>query len=116
MNFGTNLRNLRIQRNLTQQKLGDELGISQSSIGAYEIGIREPSFDIVRRFAEYFNVSPSSLMPFVEASDEEYVQRVADSLHRNPKLGLLFDKTALLSDSDLDAVLSVVNAISKERD
>lgn len=115
MNFGTNLRNLRIQRNLTQQKLADDLGISQASVGAYEVGIREPSFEIVKKFADYFNVAPSTLMPFVEASDAEYVQRVADSLHRNPKLGLLFDKTAKLSDSDLDAVLSVVSAISKER-
>ena len=116
MNFGTNLRNLRVQRQLTQKKLADDMGMSQASITAYETGFREPSFEIVRKFAEYFHVAPSSLMPFVEASDEEYVQRVADSLHKNPKLGLLFDKTSLLSDSDLDAVLSVVNAIAKERE
>ena len=116
MNFGTNLRNLRIQRNLTQQKLADDLGVSQASITAYEVGIREPSFEVVRKFAEYFRVTPSSLMPFGEVSDEEYVQRVAESLHNNPKLGLLFDKSSLLSDADLDAVLTVVNAIAKERE
>ena len=116
MNFGTNLRNLRVQRNLTQQKLADEIGISQASVGAYEIGTREPSFETVKRFADFFGVAPSTLMPFVEVSDEEYVQRVADSLHKNPKLGLLFDKTSLLSDSDLDAVLNVVSAIVKERE
>ena len=44
------------------------------------------------------------------------MERVADSLHKNPKLGLLFDRSSYLSETDLDAVLSIVNAISKERD
>ena len=116
MNFGTNLRNLRIQRGLTQQSLAKGMNISQSSIAAYESNQREPSFDIVKRFADYFHVAPSNLMPFAETSDTEYIQRVADSLHKNPKLGLLFDKTSLLSEADLDAVLSIVNAIAKERE
>ena len=116
MNFGTNLRNLRVSRHLTQQKVANDLGISQASVTAYETGYREPSFEIVRKFAEYFSVSPSQLMPFGEVSDEEYVTRVAESLHKCPKLKLLFDRTKNLGESDLDAVLAVVNAISRERD
>lgn len=115
MNFGTNLRNLRVERHLTQQKLADDMGISQASVAAYESNIREPSFEIVRRFADYFHVPPYSLMPFEKATDDEYVQRVSDSLHQNPKLGLLFDRSRFLSEEDLDAVIAVVNAIRKER-
>ena len=115
MNFGTNLRNLRIQRGLTQQKLAKEMHMSQASITAYETGYREPSFEIVRKFSEYFDVPPSVLMPFGEVSDEEYVQRVAESLHANPKLRTLFDRSKNLSDSDLDAVLAVLGAIQRER-
>lgn len=115
MNFGTNLRNLRIERNLTQQKLADAMEISQASVAAYENGIREPSFEIVRRFADFFHVPPSSLMPFEKSSDDEYVQRVAESLHQNPKLGQLFDRCRYLSESDLDAVIAVANAIRKDQ-
>ena len=115
MNFGTNLRNLRIARNLTQMAVAKDLGISQASITAYETGTREPSFDVVRRFADYFGVSPFQLMPFGDYSIEENVQRMAESIHQNPKLRLLFDRTKNLSESDLDAVISVVSAISKER-
>ena len=115
MNFGQNLRNLRLSRHLTQQKLADDLEISQASITAYECGVREPSFEVVRRFADYFNVAPSVIMPFGEVSNDEYVQRVAESLHQNPKLQMLFDRSKYLSESDLDAVLAVVSAISKER-
>lgn len=115
MNFGTNLRNIRISRHLTQQKVANDLQISQASITAYERGVHEPSFEVVRRFAEYFNVSPSQLMPFGNISDDEYIQCVAESLHQNPKLRLLFDRSKNLGEQDLDAVLTVVNAISRER-
>ena len=115
MNFGTNLRNLRVQRHLTQQQLANDMGMSQSSITAYETGFREPSFEIVRQFAEYFHVPPSMLMPFGEVSDEEYVQRVTESLHANPKLRTLFDRTKNFSEKDLDAILAIVDSISGRR-
>lgn len=114
MNFGQNLRNLRVSRHLTQQKVADDLEISQASITAYECGVREPSFEVVRRFADYFNVAPSVLMPFGEVSNDEYVQRVAESLHQNPKLQQLFDKSKYLSEEDLDTVLAVVSSLSRK--
>ena len=114
MNFGTNLRNLRLQRNLTQQKLAKDMNMSHASITSYETGFREPSFEIIRRFAEYFNVAPSMLMPFGEVSDEEYVQRVAEALNKNPKLRALFDKAKVLSDTELDTVIAVAGAFSRE--
>ena len=114
MNFGTNLRNLRIQRHLSQQKLADELEVSQSSIAAYETGEREPSFAVIEKIAAYFGVPASTLTPFSTATND-YVQNVADSLHSNPKLQLLFDRSKYLSESDLDTVLAVVSAISRER-
>jgi len=115
MNFGNNLRNLRVIRHMSQQKLADEMHVSQSSIAAYETGEREPSFAVVQRFADYFGVSASLLTPFVNAPDE-YVQSVADTLHQNPKLQLLFDRAKNLSESDLDAVLNIVIALTKDHD
>jgi len=115
MNFGTNLRNLRIQRHLTQQRLADDLNCSQATITAYENGVREPSFEIVRRFAEYFHVAPSALMPFGEVSDDEYIRRIADSFNTNPKLRVLFDKVKNFNEKDLDAIIAVVESISGRR-
>jgi transcriptional regulator with XRE-family HTH domain len=92
------------------------MGMSQSSITAYECGVREPSFEIVRRFAEYFNVAPSALMPFGEVSDHEYVQRVAESLHQNPKLKMLFDRTKNFGEKDLDAMIAIADSIAVRRE
>lgn len=115
MTFGEKLKNLRISRFMSQQKLADDLGISQSGIASYERGAREPDFATIRRFADYFGVAFTSLMPTDESADSDLVLQVADSLHDNPKLRLLFDRSRYLTESDLDAVLAVVNAISKER-
>ena len=115
MTLGEKLRHLRKSRSVSQKKLADALGVSQSTIAQYETDAREPDFKMMERIASYFGVAASSLMPSEDQTDSEFVQQVADSLHRNPKLGLLFDRTRYMSEDDLDAVLTVVKAISKER-
>ena len=115
MNFGTNLRNLRLQRSLTQQKLADDLNISQASITAYENGIREPNFETVRKFAEYFHVAPSALMPFGDFSEDETTQRMAEAIYKNPRLKKLFNQIKNFSDDDLDVLFVVIHAMTKER-
>lgn len=116
MRFGDNLRNLRIARGLTQMQLAEGIQTSQAAITAWELSKREPDFKTIRKIADYFNVPLSALLPSNDDMTDDYIHSVADSLHQNPKFGLLFDKIRYLSESDLDAVLSVVNAISKERD
>lgn len=116
MTFGENLAIIRKSRGYTQRKLAKELGISQAAVGMWESGDREPNFETVEMLADFFNLPLSSLLPSDDSATDDLVARVADSLHKNPKLRLLFDRTRLMQDSDLDAVLSIVNAITKERD
>lgn len=97
-------------------ELAKALQTSQSAITAYESGRREPSFFVIERMANFFNVPMSSLLPSDDSVEEDFAGMVAESLHQNEKLKLLFDKTRKFNDSDLDAVLAVVNAISRERD
>lgn len=116
MTFGEKLRQLRQSRFMSQQKLADALCISQSAVASYENNVREPDFAMIRRIADYFNVSFTSMMPQEHEADNDFVLQVADSMHQNPKLRLLFDRSRYLTESDLDAVLAVINAISKERE
>ena len=115
MTFGKKLKELRNSRFVTQGKLAADLGVSQSLISSYESDSRTPDIHMLQRISDYFDVSTSMLMGS-ELNDRDYVEHVANSLHKNPKLGLLFDRTSSLSESDLDTVLSVVKAITKERD
>lgn len=60
--FETQLKMLRQQHNLTQQQLAADLGVSPSTIGNYEQGIRRPGILFVSKIAAYFNVSSDYLM------------------------------------------------------
>lgn len=60
--FGTNLRALRQQKNMTQQELSDSMGISKSAINMYERGERQPNFETLELIADYFNVNIDFLL------------------------------------------------------
>ena len=113
MNFGTNLRNIRVQRGLTQQQLANDLEISQASVTAYEVGIREPSFDMVRRFAEYFHVPASSLTPFSDENIDDSITTIAENIHANEKLRILFDTVKDFGPGKLDTMITMANALSE---
>lgn len=51
------LSSLRRERNLSQRKVSEDLGISQALLSHYENGVREPRFDFVVRACDYYGVS-----------------------------------------------------------
>lgn len=60
--FNERLKELRINSNLSQGKLGDMLNLNQRTISHYEIGIYEPTIDVVIKIASIFNVSTDYLL------------------------------------------------------
>lgn len=55
--FADNLKYLRGQKNISQQKMADDLIITRSSYAKYEDGTREPSLEVVKRISHYFHIS-----------------------------------------------------------
>ncbi len=62
MEFSEVLKALRKEKGISQQELANIVGIKLSSIGMYEIGARMPSYEVLDRLAEYFNVDVSTLL------------------------------------------------------
>jgi transcriptional regulator with XRE-family HTH domain len=60
--FGERLRTLRLGKGLTQKHLAVYFKLSESTIGMYERGEREPSFQLIKAFASYFEVSIDYLL------------------------------------------------------
>ena len=56
------LRELRLERNMSQQRLAMELSMTQNTISRYENGEREPGIKELIRIADYFNVSLDDLL------------------------------------------------------
>lgn len=67
MTMAETIRMLRIQRGITQEELGNILGVQKSAVRKYESGMVEniPRSSI-KKMADFFNVSPSYLMGWDE--------------------------------------------------
>ena len=63
-------KNLREQKNMTQEELAKALGVSKSTIGMYERGDREPNFEKLEVIADYFNVNMSDLIDSKNTASE----------------------------------------------
>ena len=57
MNYGERLKELRLGRDLKQSDLADMLEISASAVGSYERCERQPAYELLKKYADLFNVS-----------------------------------------------------------
>lgn len=57
-----NLKTLRMEKGLSQQKLADALGLSQQSIYKYETQWCEPDIDMLKAMADFFGTSVDYLI------------------------------------------------------
>lgn len=74
-NFGERLRLVRETKKMTQKQVAKNFKLAESTISMYERNEREPSFELVERFADYFGVTTDYLLGRsdspVEYSEEE---------------------------------------------
>jgi len=60
--FSERLKELRIERGLTQAQLGEATGISQAGIAKCETGDRTPSLDMLIIIAKFFDCTSDYLI------------------------------------------------------
>lgn len=114
--FGENLKALRKSRGYSQDKFARAINSNQVNVSAWELGTRMPNLATIRHIADTFKVPLSSLISMEESGlEDDYVREIADMLQHNPQIRMLFDRAKYMSQSDIEAVLSVVDAITKER-
>ena len=60
--FGKNLKELRVAKGFSQQKLGEILGFCNQTISFWESGSREPDLDTLKKIAQFFQVGYEDLL------------------------------------------------------
>lgn len=60
--LGKKIKELRLENNITQEDLAKQVGVSTSMIGMYETGARKPSYEVLIKMANYFNVTTDHLL------------------------------------------------------
>ena len=56
------LLNLRLERNLSQKSLVNEMGLALNTYVLYERGEREPTVSVLVRIADFYNVTTDYLL------------------------------------------------------
>ena len=62
LDFSSRLRGLRVQKNLTQKAVADFLETYEKSYQRYEHGERKPSYEMLIKLANCFDVSTDYLL------------------------------------------------------
>lgn len=88
--FGDRLKELRISKNLSQEELGNILGVRKSSISNWETDKATPTYDILTKLAQYFNVTTDYLLGFNQ-----------DDLDKIEKLKVTLKEAGLMVGDDL---------------
>ncbi|MFE6139491.1 helix-turn-helix domain-containing protein [Bacillus sp. NPDC057893] len=104
--FGQNLRNLRLLKKLSLNALGKELDVTGSAVSAWELGKKEPNFDMLKKIASYFMVSTEYLLNHQVLDNEEQkkavVTQLAHKLYEKSKDIPVFEEELLSYISYLD--------------
>jgi transcriptional regulator with XRE-family HTH domain len=74
--FGDRLRELREDKNMTQDDLASILNVSRQTISGYEKGVNEPNIENLVRMAEIFNVSLDYLLGRTKIKNAAYIDRI----------------------------------------
>ena len=69
MNIGKNIKQLRLQRNLTQRRIAEELGITIQAVSKWENNVNAPDISLLPGIARLLGVSIDAL--FSESVDEK---------------------------------------------
>lgn len=82
--FGERLKKLREGRSLSQGEFGRLFRVAQTTIGMYEKGNREPNFNKLKQFADFFGVSIDYLIGHTDDPSKHYspvTREFLDLLH-----------------------------------
>ena len=60
--YGKIIKELRLEHNLTQKRLAENLGTTQKSISKYELELLDLSTDMLIRLCKFFDVSADYIL------------------------------------------------------
>ena len=87
MGVGERIRTMRKAAGLTQKSLAESIGLTESAVRNYELGLRSPSNEQLAAMAEAMSIAPEALMDIrVDSAREalEMLFRMEDTLGLAP--------------------------------
>lgn len=109
MNMGERIKQLRLQKGLTQEELGKYIGVQKSAIRKYEKGaVTNLKRSSIETLAKLFNVTPSYLM----CIDDDYKNNIINDKRAFPLLGTVKAGYDYLASENVVSYISIDKKVS----
>lgn len=105
-NFSDVLTYLRKRSNMSQQQLADATRLTRSAVSMYETGKREPDFETLEIFADFFNVSMDTLT----GRSNERTPPI--SVTMRPRIGAIACGEPILAEQNFDGYDAVPDFVN----
>ena len=99
INIGDNLKQLRLQKGLTQEQLADVFGVSAQAVSRWENNTSYPDITLLPGLAIYFNTSVDAIVGMDEIRKEETLRKIHGEINDLVISGLTDKAVALIRDS-----------------
>lgn len=111
------LKELRVEKGLTQQDLADYLDVSKATYSRYETGVRQPDYTTLLKLSTFFNVSTDYLLGndhkrnrSTEAYDFEQNLK-----HLDPEVEAVFHDFANMSEEDFEQAKQFIEFLKSKK-
>ena len=99
INIGDNLKQLRLQKGLTQEQLADVFGVSAQAVSRWENNTSYPDITLLPGLAIYFNTSVDAIVGMDEIRKEETLRKIHGEINDLVISGQTVEAVALIRDS-----------------
>ena len=110
MTIGEKIRAIRKSKGITQKDLAIAMGVSASMIGQYEVGIRSPKIETLKKIAQALGVDVNALLDLSSPNAEERMtgENICDIQ------GLLSDSSESEYEEMLKMFFNMLSKMGKE--
>jgi len=120
MSLGKRIKQLREEKGLSQREMAKLLNIGSSTIGMYETDKRNPDYDTLKVFAEFFNVTTDYLLGLstdFQSNNQDKIQTDIEGIFRQKDHGDAYLKISELADKynlPDELVLSLIKKVREK--
>lgn len=95
LNIGETIKHLRREKNVTQEELGEMLGVSYQSISRWETGMCYPDMELLPVISDFFGVSVDHLLGVNQHIEQEKVKQFLTRFQTAVSQGKVYDAIAI---------------------
>ena len=109
--MGEILKELRLERGLTQEEVGNLIGVQKAAIQKYEKGdVENMKQESIKILASYYGVTTDFLLG-VERKADDQLEEYLEMFKSRPELKMLFNLTKDATREDVEKAVKIIEAV-----